>query len=126
MSENMKIKLLFILVVLFGGTGWIFLPSQIEFTSVELAVSYRFTLAGLMLVLVAYIKDKKWLTIKKSDSILLFLQGITLFCFNYMLCYKASAYIITGMIALSVSTIIIPTMILARIFLKDAIKPNVV
>ncbi len=120
LKKTYNIKLLFFIGTIIGGTGWIFVPFQIKHVSAELSVAYRFLLAGGILTLVSFFK-KYPLQHSWKDHFLLASQGVTLFSANYILCYIAAKYICSGLIAASVSTMIIPNIILGRIFLHQKI-----
>lgn len=119
-------KLIFVICLLFGGSGWVCMPLQIVNVPLEISVSYRFFIASLVLFLVAYLKDRKFPSVSSRVHYSMIIQGAMLFSINYMLVYAAAQYIVTGLIAISVSTMIIPNMILGSLFLGKPIKKHMV
>ncbi|MEI8320723.1 MAG: DMT family transporter [Alphaproteobacteria bacterium] len=115
---------LFLLVGLIGGTTWVLVPVQLKYLPFEFAVSYRFGLASLVLFTVALVKHRSFIKISRTDHLLLVLQGILFFGLNHILCYISSQYIPTGLIAVSVSLMIIPNAILGFLLFRESITPQ--
>lgn len=94
----------------FRGAGWIATPYQIKYISPEASVAYRFIFSGLITLFYArfFIKNKN--IKKRKDLSLCFCQGILLFGFNYILVYFSAHYTVSGLIAVTVSLLILPAM----------------
>lgn len=52
--------ILFILTVLISGSGWIFVRMQLKYIPPDLAVCYRFFLAGMALLLFSWARGEKF------------------------------------------------------------------
>lgn len=114
MTNNM----LFILAAFFGGTTWIFLPILAQYVVIEHLVTLRyFIAAGVIFALVKFFR-KESLRLDAASMRLCFLQGLTLYSLNCILCFHAIHYIVSGLIAVTVSLMVIPNTLLGYFFLK--------
>ena len=112
----------FLLAALLGGTGWIWVPFQLKYLPFEFAVAYRFLLAGGGLLIFAYFTQRKEISFSWKTHLLFLLQGILFFGANYVLCYQASQYIPTGLIAITLALQIIPTFFLSYLFFQEKVS----
>ena len=83
----------------------------------EFSVGLRFLIASFVLEFYRLIFDSEKIKLSLKDWQFIVLQGIFLFSINFWLCYYSSHYIISGLIAVTVSTMIIPNLIFGRLFL---------
>ncbi len=111
-----KDTLLFLICCLLGGAGWIATPYQIKYVSPEFCVAYRFIAAGIFTLSYSFLFQKEQNMKERSNYVLCAIQGFLLFSINYMLIYLAAKYITSGLLAVTVSLLIIPAMIW-RLFL---------
>ncbi len=88
------------------------------------SVSYRFLLAGLVLMGLCFIL-KKPMKFNKEEHLFILLQGLFIFGFNYLLVYKAELYLTSGLVGLIFSTLVIMNIINSRVFLKIPFESKV-
>jgi drug/metabolite transporter (DMT)-like permease len=90
-----------------------------------MSVSYRFLLAGIVLLGMCLFY-KLELKFTRKAHLLFFIQGLTLFGFNYWLVYLAEQYLTSGFIAVIFSLIIFSNMIFSAIFIRSKITWQIV
>lgn len=106
------------------GSTWYAIQCQLGSVSPLWSVAYRFTIASF--ILLAYCLIKKYnLKYDMKSHLYIALQGLLLFCINYILFYLASVYLISGVIAVLFASIQIFNIINSRIFLKHPITLNI-
>ncbi len=121
----MKNILLFITPTLIWGSTWYVIKFQVGDVDPMFSVSYRFLLAGLiMLVVASFMKLKLDFTRKEHAFILL--QGLLIFGINYWLIYMSELYLTSGLVGLIFSLLVFFNIINARIFLKNKLEYKVV
>ena len=90
-----------------------------------LSVSYRFGIAGvLMLIVCSLWKMKMSFTGKEHQFILL--QGLLIFGFNYWLVYTSELYLTSGLVGLIFSLLVFLNILNGRIFLKTPFENKVI
>jgi drug/metabolite transporter (DMT)-like permease len=92
----------------------------------ELSVGLRFLMASLVLELYRLIFDSEKTKLSFKDWQFIILQGIFLYSINFWLCYYSSQYMVSGLIAVTVSTMIIPNLIFGKLFLGIPFRIQVV
>ncbi len=83
----------------------------------EFSVGLRFLIASVVVEGYRRLFDSEKVKLTLSDIQLIVLQGVFLYSLNIWLCYYSSFYIVSGLIAVTVSTMIIPNLIFGKIFL---------
>lgn len=116
---------LFLTSALIWGSTWIVITFQLGEVAPLVSVVYRFALASLILLVFVYITKKKF-DFSRNEHFLIFLQGILLFGFNYWLTYLGITKINSSLAAILSTSILYFNVLFARIFLKDAIKVEVI
>lgn len=116
----MKNYTLYIIPALIWGSTWFAITFQVGEVAPIVSVSYRFAIAGLILLILSKIR-KLNLTFTKSEHAFMLLQGLFLFGFNYWLVYLAEQVLTSGLVALIFSTIIFMNIFNSRIFLKNVV-----
>jgi drug/metabolite transporter (DMT)-like permease len=116
---------LFIIPALIWGSTWYVITYQLGVVDPLVSVSYRFGIAGLMLL--GYAKLKK-LPLKYSQEQHLFiaLQGLLLFGVNYWFVYVSETYLSSGLVAVAFSTLIFLNIFFGAIFLGNIVKGRVI
>jgi drug/metabolite transporter (DMT)-like permease len=110
------------LITLFAwGTSWIAIAMQNGPVDSVASVFYRFLIAGLMLFLVLYFTGRLQ-KVRQNDHLWFFLQGICLFCFNFICFYVASRYMASGLLSIVFSSAIFFNTLNNRVFW--GVKPN--
>ena len=117
--------LLYATTVLIWGTTWFVITFQLGTVPPELSVAYRFLAAGGVLLAFALVRGER-LTFSLRDHAFVALQGLTLFCANYVLFYYASFHMTTGLIAVLFSTMLWMNVANAALFLKTPVRGRTV
>jgi drug/metabolite transporter (DMT)-like permease len=123
--QNTSNKLLYAITVLIWGSTWIGIKLQLGVVAPEVSIVYRFGLAvGLLMAFIGL----RGLPMRFSWQAHLFiaLQGFLLFSLNYYLTYVASLYLVSGLIAITFSTVNILNSLFGALFLHNPIRPRVV
>ncbi|WP_188707100.1 DMT family transporter [Silvimonas iriomotensis] len=117
--------LLYLVVVFVWGTTWFAIKLQLGPSPVALSIAWRFGLAAI--VLFGLLAWRRQLKVPPRSAIsTVAIQGLCLFCVNFLCFYNASRYIPTGLEAVVFSTSTLWNAINARIFMGRAIAANVI
>lgn len=117
--------LLYTITALIWGSTWYAIQFQLGSVSPLWSVAYRFTLASILLLFFCIIR-KHNLKYNLKTHIGIAIQGLLMFCLNYILFYLGSSYLISGVIAVIFASIQIMNIINSRIFLKHPITVPVI
>src|SRR5690606_15035670 len=115
---------LYLLTVLIWGTTWIAIKLQMGEVAVAASIAYRFALAALVLFAMLWFSGRLQPLDRRGQGICL-VQGLCLFCLNFLCFYTASQWIPSGLIAVIFSTATLWNAINARLFFRQRIAPNV-
>jgi len=99
-------RLLYAVTVLIWGSTWLAIRFQLGVVAPDLSVVYRFALAGALLVGYCLLTRRSLRFPPRAHGHIA-LQGLFLFCANYILFYLAALHLPTGLLAV-VFTIILP------------------
>jgi drug/metabolite transporter (DMT)-like permease len=117
--------LLYSIVVLIWGTTWIALKWQLGVVPIALSIGYRFALAAVvMFALLAW--KRQWVRPRGRAVGLVAAQGLCLFSLNFVCFLNASESLPSGLVAVVFSTAVLWNALLARIFLRRRIVPQVI
>jgi drug/metabolite transporter (DMT)-like permease len=121
----MKNLFLYVLTVMIWGSTWLAIKFQLGEVNPALSVAYRFSLASLLLLGFSKLRG---LTLRFSlrQHAFIALQGLLLFCINYLLVYVAELHLTSGLVAVIFSTLVFMNIFLGALFLKTRVRPNVV
>jgi drug/metabolite transporter (DMT)-like permease len=115
---------LYLTVVLIWGTTWIALKWQLGTVPIPLSIAYRFALAAI--VLFALLAWKRQLSRPRGAAAgLVLLQGLCLFCINFVCFLNASRTLPSGLVAVVFSTSTLWNALFARVLLGRKIAPQV-
>lgn len=115
---------LYALVVLVWGTSWIAISLQAGPVPPEISVLWRFVIACPVMFSWAVLARHR-LAYDWGDHLLFAGLGATLFCTNFVLFYRASLTITSGLMAVVFSLASIFNVALGAIFLRQPIEPRV-
>lgn len=116
---------LFIIPALIWGSTWYVITYQLGVVDPLVSVSYRFGLAGIILLCYAKIKRLP-LSYTKQQHFFIALQGLLLFGVNYWLVYVSEQYLSSGLVAVAFSTLIFLNIFFGSIFLGSKISKRVI
>lgn len=125
MNNKLQTNLSFIIPSLIWGSTWYAIKFQLGVVDPLLSVSYRFMLAGIVLLGMCFLY-KLDLKFNRRAHLMFFSQGLMLFGFNYWLVYLAEQYLTSGFIAVIFSLIIFTNMIFGAIFIRSKITWQIV
>ncbi|MFT8972533.1 DMT family transporter [Zymomonas mobilis] len=117
-----KVFLPFLLVILIWSTTWIVIRDQLHSVPANWSVCYRFTIAGLMMLLFCRVKGYK-LALDRSNQLFCLTVGLLLITIDYGFLYAAERHITSGLVAVVFALIIVPNSFFARVFLGKKSSP---
>ena len=122
----MKLKQLiyFIIPCLIWGSTWFAIKFQLGQVDPLVSVSYRFLIAGLLLMAFSAFR-KLNLRYTFGEHLLMALQGMILFGFNYWLVYLAEENLASGVVAIIFSFSIFTNIFFNYLLLKGKIRKEV-
>ena len=122
----MKLRqvLFFIIPCFIWGSTWFAIKFQLGQVDPLVSVAYRFLIAGMLLMAFCAIR-KLNLRYTLREHMLMVLQGIILFGFNYWLVYLAETSLTSGIVAIIFSFSIFTNIFFNYLLLKGKIKKEV-
>ncbi len=117
--------LFYTFTVLIWGSTWIAIKFQLGTIDPMVSVTYRFSLAAVLLLIWCKIFGLK-MKFSLYEHFTIALQGIFLFGLNYLLFYIAELYLTSGLAAVIFSTILVMNMINGAIFLNYSFDSKVI
>jgi len=115
---------LYLLTVLIWGTTWIAIKLQVGEVAIAASIAYRFALAAALLFAVLLLSGRLQ-KLDRRGQVICLVQGLCLFCVNFLCFYTASQWIPSGLIAVIFSTATLWNALNARLFFKQKIAVNV-
>lgn len=120
----MKNLAFYSLTVLIWGSTWIGIKLQLGMVEPVVSVTYRFGLAALILLVWCRVRGLN-MRYNLHQHGFMFLQGILLFGFNYLLFYVAELHVTSGLAAIIFSTILLMNVVNGALFLRSPINGGV-
>ena len=117
------IALPFLLVGIIWGSTWWVIADQLNGPPPAWSVVWRFMAATPAMFLLALVLGQGW-RITRAGHRLAALIGVTQFCGNYNLVYRAEEHLTSGIVAVMVGLMIVPSAILGRVLLGQRITPR--
>lgn len=108
---------LFLTCAVVWGTTWLAITYQLGTVDPMVSIVYRFALAAAALFVFS-IATRKKLRFSLRDHLFFFLSGAFMFCFNYLAVYSAEAVLPSGLVAVTMTSLIFLNAVNNRIFLK--------
>ncbi len=123
----MPSSLLYIFTVLIWGTTWIAISFQLGTVDPLLSIAYRFAIASVALFAYLYLTGcLKCATFTKRQHASIALQGLFLFCLNYIFTYNGTHYLHSGLVAIVFSTLSLMNVFNQALFFKIPVRKQVV
>ncbi|MFM7028164.1 MAG: DMT family transporter [Chakrabartia sp.] len=111
-----RVLIPFLVVTLIWGSTWFVIRSQIADVPASWSVTYRFLIAGLVMLATAAFNGQRvrftWPELGFAAVI-----GVLQFAFNFNLVYAAEHRVTSGLVAVVFALLVIPNAVLARVFL---------
>jgi drug/metabolite transporter (DMT)-like permease len=119
-----SVTLYFAAVFIWGST-WYAIKFQLGSVPPELSVAYRFALAALILFAWCRLRGLP-LRFDRREHLWMALQGLMLFCLNYLIFYWATAELTSGLIAVIFSTIVLMNILNSALFFRKPVDASMV
>lgn len=119
-------RLLYVVTVLIWGSTWLPVKWHADSSvAPEVSIVYRFALAAAIQLIFVRLRG---LTLRFDwrQHLFIALQGVFLFSINYYLVYVGSGYIVSGLVAITFSTVVIFNSLLAALILGNPIRSRVI
>jgi len=123
MNNQLKNILLFLTASCIWGTTWIAIKFQLGDVAPIWSLVYRFCIAFCLMMVFCKMKGVA-LTFNRREHLGIALQALLMFSLNFYLFYLATAYFVSGIIAVFFAGVMIANIIFGRIFLKSPINPR--
>ena len=114
---------LYILMIFAWGFSWIAIKFQQSSVAMEVSILYRFAIAACFMFVFGYLFKK----IQKTHyhhHFFFALQGLCLFCFNFLAFYSSTSYIASGLTAVVMATAPIFNAIHGKLFYQTPTSAN--
>lgn len=119
-----SVSLYFAAVFIWGST-WYAIKFQLGSVPPELSVAYRFALAAVILFVWCIARGLP-MRFTRGQHFWMALQGLNLFCLNYLVFYWATAELTSGLIAVIFSTIVLMNIVNSALFFRKSIDGSMV
>jgi drug/metabolite transporter (DMT)-like permease len=120
----MQSAFLYAVTVLIWGSSWIAIKYQLGSVDPLVSIAHRMALATLLGVFLTLL-TQGFARLSGRDHVRIFVQGLCLFCCNYLFIYAATADLSTGLIAVMFSTMVILNALGGAMFLDMPLRPMV-
>lgn len=115
---------IFFMTVFIWGSTWIAIKYQAGPVAPEVSVAYRFLAAALLLFLWCWLRGLR-LRFSLRHHFFMALQGLCLFCLNYIPIYWASKWLTSGLVAVAFSSVVLFSLLLGSLVGRKTIEPRV-
>lgn len=116
-----RILIPFMIVTLIWGSTWIVIKDQLGVVPPGWSVTYRFLLAGIVMLGVALF-TKAPLRIGWAGQAFAAILGLAQFMLNFNFVYRAEQHITSGLVATVFALLFVPNAVFARIFLGQRLS----
>ena len=110
------------MVVLIWGGGFIAVEFQLGLINEEVSVLYRFAAATTLILIYIAISRKPMFSFQMRDHFLFALIGLFFFSCNFFLIYSAQKYLTSGIVAIAFSMALFFTQINSLVFLRMPLR----
>lgn len=115
--------LLYVSMIFIWGFSWISIKWQHGDVPMEVSIFYRFAIAAIIMLIVGKLW-RKLQPVTLKDHGFIALQGVCLFCCNFLAFYSATLYIPSGLVAVLMATAPVFNALHSKFFYKTAITLN--
>jgi drug/metabolite transporter (DMT)-like permease len=121
----MRNVMFYAMTILIWGSTWLAITFQLGSVDPMVSVSYRFSLAAVLLLLWCWVRGLP-MRFTWGEHLAMAAQGLFLFAVNYWLFYLAELHIASGLAAVIFSTVMVMNVVNGALFLKSPIDMKVV
>lgn len=111
-----RIVVPFVLIALIWGSTWLVIKDQIGTVPPSWSVTWRFALAAVGMTVFALIRRER-LVLDRSGHLIAVVIGLTQFCMNFNLVYRAEQFVTSGIVAVLFALLMLPNALLGRLVL---------
>lgn len=115
---------LYAATVFIWGTSWLAIKFQLGPVDPVVSIAHRMALAACLCAGLTWLR-RAFVALAPTDHLRMFIQGLCLFCVNYLLIYSATADLSTGLIAVMFSTMVILNALGGALFLSQPLRGEV-
>jgi len=115
--------LLYVSMIFIWGFSWISIKWQHGDVPMEVSIFYRFAIAAAVMFVVGKLWGKLQ-PVKRKDHAFLALQGVCLFCCNFLAFYSATLYIPSGLVAVFMASAPVFNAFHSKLFYKTQTNAN--
>jgi drug/metabolite transporter (DMT)-like permease len=119
----MPIWALYLVTVAIWGASWYGIKEQLGTVAPTVSIAYRFLLAAAILWTFC-LATRRPLKFRLRDHGWMALQGLCLFCGNYILFYFAGAHLVSGLLAVCFSTMSLMNVVNVWMFFRRPLDRN--
>lgn len=117
----MRVAVLYATIVLIWGSTWFAITFQLGTVAEEISVAYRFALASITLFVFSAISRRRT-RIPLAYYGHVVLMGVLMYSSSYMLVYRATSYVTSGLVAVIFSLIIVTNAFFERLFFSRPLE----
>lgn len=111
------------MIVLIWGSTWFVITFQLGPVAEEVSVAYRFGLASVALFIFAALSGRRIrIPLRYYGHVIL--MGILMYSGSYMLVYRGTAYVTSGLVAVIFSLIVLANAFFERLFFRKPLEPR--
>jgi drug/metabolite transporter (DMT)-like permease len=118
-----KVLIPFLIVTLIWGSTWIVIRDQLAVVPPSWSVTYRFLLAGVVMLGVAIVSRVR-LNLGAAGFRFAVLFGVAQFVLNFNFVYRAEEHITSGLVAVVFALLFVPNALFSRVFLGSRLAPR--
>ena len=115
--------LLYVSMIFIWGFSWISIKWQHGDVPMEVSIFYRFAIAAAVMFVIGKLWGKLQ-PVKRQDHAFLALQGVCLFCCNFLAFYSATLYIPSGLVAVFMASAPVFNAFHSKLFYQTQINAN--
>lgn len=111
----------FVACALIWGSTWFAIKDQLDAAPPGWSVAWRFVLATVGMGVLVLARGESF-RLDRAGHVFAALFGLTQFCLNFNLVYRAEAYLTSGLVAVMFALLMLPNALLAWIFLGQRVN----
>jgi drug/metabolite transporter (DMT)-like permease len=119
----MPIWALYLITIAIWGSSWYGIKEQLGVVAPTVSIAYRFLLAAAILWTFC-LATRRPLRFHARDHLWMALQGLCLFCGNYILFYFAGMHLVSGLLAVCFSTMSLMNVVNVWLFFRKPLDRN--
>lgn len=115
--------LLYITMIFLWGFSWISIKWQHGAVEMEVSILYRFAIAAIVMLIIGKLW-RKLQVVRLRDQPFLALQGLCLFCCNFLAFYSSTLYMPSGLVAVVMASAPLFNALHSKLFYGSTVNAN--